>query len=110
MNGQAGLSTCKAYIPKVITGAIKSKFLANLPIKTLPPTSLYLPEAKIIEDGMNGRATGEEFTDTERYAEAVVSNIFSRRRKSHHWVGLLTTRIWLVWAFAWVTAWVSFGI
>lgn len=46
---------------EVITGAIKSKFHYNLLVKTLPVTSLYLPEAKSVEDETNGHGVGAKY-------------------------------------------------
>ncbi|KAF2185490.1 NAD(P)-binding protein [Zopfia rhizophila CBS 207.26] len=88
----------------VITGSVKSNFLSNLPVKHLPPDSLYLPEAKEIEAGVNGEKAGGS-TDTHVYADRVVSNILKSSPQEHQWVGLLATRIWMASTFLWATAW-----
>jgi hypothetical protein len=64
---------------KVITGAVKSQFLSNLPAKHLPENSLYLSERQVIEGGMMGKEVGGDSTDTSVYAERVVANVLRPR-------------------------------
>lgn len=91
----------------MITGGIESQFLNNLPVKHLPPDSLYLPEKDVIEATMFGAAAGGNHLSADEYAERLVENALKRSPQKHQWAGKLATKLWLASTFLWSTAWVG---
>jgi hypothetical protein len=89
----------------VITGAITSNFLSNLPTTKIKPSSIYAPGKEKIEALMDGRSVKGNHTSAKKYAETVVLNIMRRNPKKRIWVGGVVGAIWFVSTFLWATAW-----
>ncbi|MCJ1477284.1 hypothetical protein MMC13_005955 [Lambiella insularis] len=89
----------------VITGAVQSLFLENLPVKHLIEGSMYSPAREIIEASMNGAAAGDSSMSAEDYAQHVIANALKSSPKKRQWTGGLATLIWIASTFLWATAW-----
>jgi len=89
----------------VVTGAVQSLFLENLPVKHLVKGSIYSPAKETIEASMSGAAAGNSSMSAENYAELVVANALKSSPKKRQWAGSLATLIWIASTFLWATAW-----
>lgn len=95
---------------QVITGAISTHFLDNLPTTKIQDNSIYTPAKSAIEALMNGTAVAKNYTSAGSYAEEVVKNAVSEKPKKRIWVGGVARTIWAASTFFWATAWVSWSM
>jgi 1-acylglycerone phosphate reductase len=94
----------------VITGAVRTHFIDNLPTTQLAQGSLYSPAKDEIEAVMNTKAVRKNFVDVRGYAEQVVDNVLRTTPKKRQWAGGVATLIWIASTFLWATAWVCFNL
>ena len=95
----------------VVAGAIKTKFLQNLPeVPHLPDGSLYLDAKVEVEHGMSGKELEKSATDVEDAADQIVGNALKGSPKKHLWIGGGASNIWFANAFGWATIWVSSNV
>lgn len=95
---------------QVVTGAVRTNFITNLPSVQLVDGSIYLPGKESIEANMNTKAMNKDFTAPEVYANEVVANVLRKNPVKRQWAGWVAGRIWIVSAFLWATVWVSLVI
>jgi short-subunit dehydrogenase len=92
----------------VNTGAIRTKFLENLPsAPRLPENSLYHPAKDVIEPALAGTEVEKNAMDVNSYAEVVVNNAIRSSPKKHLWSGGGALITWLASTFGWSTIWVG---
>ncbi|CEL03941.1 hypothetical protein ASPCAL05077 [Aspergillus calidoustus] len=90
----------------VDTGAIRTKFLDNLPsAPRLPENSLYYPAKDVIEPALAGTEVEKIAMDVNSYAEVVVNNAIRSSPKKHLWSGGGALITWLASTFGWSTIW-----
>lgn len=93
----------------MITGAVRTHFIDNLPTTQLAQGSLYSPAKDEIEAVMNTKAVRKNFVDVRGYAEQVVRNVLKSKPKKRQWAGGVANLIWIASTFLWATAWVCFN-
>ncbi|KAI1003161.1 hypothetical protein K3495_g5039 [Podosphaera aphanis] len=78
----------------VVTGIIKTNFVANLPTKAVLPTnSFYWPAREEVTEVMQGKEAAVIGMDVEQYAQAVVRNALKRRPTMRLWIGYASKRV-----------------
>jgi 1-acylglycerone phosphate reductase len=93
----------------IVTGGIKTRFFENLPIKSLPPNSVYAAGEEELKIAFSGSYIYKDGSEADVYARAVVKNALKRSPKVNHWVGHSTFVGWFVDTFLWATFWVCMG-
>lgn len=93
----------------MVTGAVRTHFIDNLPSTQLVQGSLYSPAKNEIEAVMNTKAVRKNFVDVRGYAEQVVDNVLKKTPTKRHWAGGVANLIWIASTLLWATAWVCFN-
>jgi len=86
----------------VVTGAVGTKFFANVPEIALPASLLYAPTRKALEQGAAGETIPSPMEPAD-FARKVVGDVIKPTPSARVWRGGFATKTWFILTFLWAT-------